>query len=107
MKVIIGNSTYDVKLDGKIIEDKYVGQANYFDKEIKLYDRMNKESKGQSLWHEIVHVILDEMGEEDVNKDEVFVDCLSKHIYAVLTRNNHKALADELGVGFYGKYEGK
>ena len=64
---------------------------------------MGSEKKSQVLWHEIVHAMLDEMGESELSENEKFVDVLAKHIYGVLTRNNHQQIVDELGVGLCGR----
>lgn len=102
MKLMIGNSTYDVGFDPRLIEGRSLGEVDYQHKTITVYDRMADETIGQSLWHEVIHAILDEMQQLELDKDEEFVESLARHIYALLTRNNLAELREEIGVGLCG-----
>lgn len=55
-----------------------------------------KEQKRQTFFHELTHVFLDEIGADEMNSDEGFVEALSKQIYGFFKKNNLQEIYDFL-----------
>lgn len=92
MKIKINNITYQVRFNNKISSDNTLGQTFYQSPDSKLKNIiLIKKRKGweQTLFHEIVHIILAEIIEnkphikrlaERCNNNEYFVNEFSKLI---------------------------
>lgn len=84
------------KLNGKVvkviiddeycIEQKYLGEADFTDKLITLCDKykgkkLSKCQKEKVYFHELIHMILDAMGKEELKYDEEFVESFALKLY--------------------------
>lgn len=97
MKVYIGVSEYNVSLapESEIREQlktdddfDVLGLCNNYSKEILINKDTYPIAKKETLFHELVHAFLDEIGYSTYNNDEVFIDALSKQIMGFFNRNN-------------------
>ena len=99
MKLKFANSQYDLQLlDGKTIAEKlsvaddeecrYFGYCDDMNKTIVLDKETPIPSKKQVLFHEIVHALLSETGDQELSNDERFVDAFSKQLCTFLSQNN-------------------
>lgn len=62
------------------------GQCDYWRREIRVYKRQ-PEAMMQTFLHEVIHVILGSLGENDFNKNEKLVDQMAHIIFDTLDRN--------------------
>ena len=78
----LGAIEYVIK-EVKELDDGYtLGYCSVGIKEIKIADEYNRKKttefgKEQTLYHELVHVILDELGRHELSRDEKFVQSFS------------------------------
>jgi len=100
MKINIGSMKYELVKDSSKPEEECseiaLGSANYLDATITVLSGLDKQVVKQTLWHEIVHVMLNEIGKDKLNNDEGFVDALAKQIYSVLENNNLEKIYKEI-----------
>lgn len=57
-----------------------------------------KQQIAQSFFHECVHAMLDEIGQDELSCNEGFVDSFAKQIYGFLKNNNLEKIYTFLGV---------
>lgn len=67
-----------------------LGEANMWNGYIKLSNRykgsiQSETSKKNTFCHELVHIILDTMGENDLSSNEKFVSCFGSFLCNALT----------------------
>ena len=76
-----------IKLCGvkhEIFEDSMTGNLNLMgrwdemDSKIIVNSKLNKSLKKAVLWHEVVHAVLEGIGESELSNNEDFVDKLAK-----------------------------
>ena len=91
MKINIGSSVHELVLvpdfctdDGGVV----LGEYRPCEARVLVSKNYPAQVKRQTFWHEVVHGFLDEIGLEELMKDEGFVDALSKQIYSFFERNN-------------------
>ena len=79
-KMQVGNKTYSVEVVEAMIEKNLMGRTYYPDKNIKIGLKSNRTGRiynsaeiHDTFWHEVVHAILHDMGEDSLNKNERFV----------------------------------
>ena len=89
MKLKIGKTTYKVSEIATLEPPLVRGRISYRNQTIHIADRAGVPRRKRSvagkyhtLWHEIVHGVLEDMGSAKY-KDEVFVDELAKRIIQV------------------------
>ena len=80
-KFTLGAIEYNVSVVPHI-RNRVMGECCIINKEIEIADTSHsiKSQKGgmeQTLYHEVVHVILDEIGRDDLSSDETFVQSFS------------------------------
>ena len=110
MKVNIGVTEYDIKLVSeeeikKDFQDAYPGSecdvffglTDFPENKVKINNAHNKQMKKQTFWHEVTHAMLDEIGMQELNGDEGFVEALSKQIYGVINSNKLDKIYAYLG----------
>ena len=68
-----------------------------FDEQIQVSLQFPHQIRKVTLWHEVVHAMLDELGLNGLMTDEGFVDALAKQIYGFLEKNDIQKLYDYLG----------
>lgn len=82
MKVCICGLKHEViECEDKFNVDCHLGQIDYKDLVIKINKDMPKESKKETLCHEMVHGMLNHLGYRDLSNDEQFVQALGNAIY--------------------------
>lgn len=64
------------KADGEVVQ----GYCDYKAREIAVHLHGNIEVVRQTLWHEAVHAILQELGRSDLSHNEAFVEGLALSI---------------------------
>lgn len=108
MKVVVGVTEYDLKIvDAEVVKDKadghlssvdaYAGCIEEFEGKISINKCYPAQTKKQTFWHEVVHAMLAEIGEADLNDDEGFVDAFAKQIYGFIQRNKIDKIYEYLG----------
>jgi len=80
-KFKLGAIEYIVKVV-KYIAERVMGECSISKKEILISETHNNNKipelgMEQTLYHEVVHVILDEIGRDDLSLDETFVQSFS------------------------------
>ena len=85
----VGGIEYEVKFVTNECNDSNFGRIEYFTSEVKLQKERNDKpiSRGQltqTFWHEVVHSILDAMGDNERNNNEPFVTCFSSILNEVI-----------------------
>jgi len=86
-KLKIGNLVYKIGALAQESEDDYYGRGFAFNQWIKLSPRISQECKEETLFHEIIHLILEQQGFREESKDEKLISVLSAGIYQVLKDN--------------------
>lgn len=84
----VGGIEYEVKFVTNEFNESNFGRIEYFTSEVKLQRERNDKPISmsqltQTFWHEVVHSILDAMGDEK-NDDERFVTCFSSMLNEVI-----------------------
>lgn len=98
MKVNIGSVQYDLKMKDKIFEDgqRFRGTLEECKWLIEISKEFPKQAREQTFWHEVVHGILYEIGEQELNADEGFVDAFAKQLYMFNKNNNINKIYEKL-----------
>lgn len=84
MKLKVGKRTFDIEIKDKIDEDDDWGKVIYGDKLIQVKN-VNEIENRTTLLHEILHVILKSIGQND--HDENMIDGIAERLYEVLLDN--------------------
>jgi hypothetical protein len=76
----VGSRTYSVEVVEAMIEKNLMGRTYDPDRNIKIGLKSNSTGRvykptevHDTFWHEVVHAILHDMGEDSLNKNERFV----------------------------------
>lgn len=91
-KVTLHGITYTVIFDDRLRDKKdYIGEARLRDLEIRLQKNNDgfatpPQRLEQIFFHELVHVILHHMANEDLKLDEVFVEQFSLLLHQAITK---------------------
>lgn len=98
MKVYIGSMKYDLVLKEtiKYDEQEYRGAIDECSGKLEMATSFPQQIKQQTLWHEVVHGVLIELGRRDLNSDEGFVDAISKQLYTFTEKNDINKLYSKL-----------
>ncbi len=67
--------------------DTVLGMILYAEQKIKIRASLPKELKEQTLIHEIIHGILENLGEHDLNNNERLVQSLAATVYQIIQSN--------------------
>jgi hypothetical protein len=80
-KVKVGDKWYSVEVVEAMKDKDDMGRVHYPEQKIKIGLRNNRtgrkfssESVKETFWHELVHAILEDMGEQRLNNREDFVE---------------------------------
>lgn len=65
-----------------------MGQINYLKNEIYILNSLSPERKEHTLWHEIIHGILDAQGYTEHSDNERLINALATGVQNVLNTNN-------------------
>lgn len=90
MIVTINDVPYTVILDG--MDDDIAGQANPEVCEIKIHKDHSRHQQVRTLYHEIVHIILDQTGHEKLAENEDLVNAIAFGMASVIANNPILAL---------------
>jgi hypothetical protein len=66
-------------------DDECVGFCNFLNQQVCVLSAVSDVQKQQTFCHELVHCILDKMGEEELNDDERFVDLFGSLLHQAWT----------------------
>jgi Zn-dependent peptidase ImmA (M78 family) len=66
-------------------DDEAVGFCNFLNQQILVLSAVSDVQKQQTFCHELVHCILDKMGETDLNDNEQFVDVFGSLLHQAWT----------------------
>lgn len=86
----VGGTTIEVKMVERC-DNNCVGMSFTCSGKIEIADKYNKDdkqsesSKKNTFYHEMLHTILDTMGEDELNNNEKFVSCLSSFLTEAMT----------------------
>jgi Zn-dependent peptidase ImmA (M78 family) len=84
----IGNLVYKIeKIEDKFEESDFYGRSWTKVQKIKLNPNISKEHCEQTLFHEIIHIILDSGHYRDESSNEKIVSYLAQNLYQVLKDN--------------------
>lgn len=103
MNIRIGSVDYNLKhgeISESIKEELNEDVSGYIDEKnavIEISDKLNPNIGLQTLWHEIVHGMLFELGMDELSSDEGFVDSLAKQIFIFHRDNNIGKLYECIG----------
>jgi len=90
MQIKIGPITYEiVAVPGLRSEDdgkKLFGEVKHGSCEIRIESEYSPQQRRQTLWHEILHVVLTQLGRKE-NQDESLVDSLAYAMMRVVEDN--------------------
>lgn len=86
-KIKIGNLTYKINDLTEDTEDDFFGRSYSFQQWIKLSPRLSQECKEETLFHEIIHLLLEQGGHKEASRDEKIVNLLANGLYQVLKDN--------------------
>ena len=87
-KLKIGNLVFRIDKLAEESEDDFFGRSYVFRQYIKLSPKISQVSCEETLFHEIVHIILEQNGFKEEAKDEKLVGIIGNAIYQVLKDNN-------------------
>lgn len=68
-------------------EELKIGEVDYINQEIKIMNDLSNDIKNVTLWHEIIHAILNQLGFED-SENEHLVQSLATGIHQVISDNS-------------------
>jgi hypothetical protein len=76
--------------DGKVT----LGESDIYKNEIRLLDNdtkfeLTQSQKEQTFYHELVHMILDSVGREDLSEDESLVDLISGALHQFIKTSKY------------------
>lgn len=86
-KIKIGNLIYRIEDLSEADEDDYFGRSYCFKQYIKLSKQLTQECKEETLFHELVHLILEQGGFKEESKDEKLTTTIGNGFYQVLKDN--------------------
>lgn len=90
-KVKVGKRWYSVEILEAMANKSEMGKVNFEDRTIKLGRRTHHNVAfdpadiKESFWHELVHAILHDMGEHQLNKRETFVEEFAQRLTQAIT----------------------
>lgn len=96
MKIKIGGSEYKLVIEEELEED-ICGAIDFEVGEIQIKNFELPQYKRQTLWHEIVHGMLDEMGSLTLSNNEEFVEGFGRQLYGFYKNNNIEKIYSALG----------
>lgn len=94
--VKVGGVYYKVEfVDDLLAVSNLMGRADTGQRKIDLQKNSkawdaSESGTEQVFWHEMVHIIFDEIGRHELSKDETLINSFSGLLYAVLKDNNFK-----------------
>lgn len=93
MKIKIGSVDYEVVMDEHLSRGNLIGECDYNNQKISISPSINGDRRESVFWHEIIHAIFEQIGEE---QNEALIDRLSYQIHGVLKANASFSLFDQV-----------
>jgi len=62
-----------------------IGEINYIEQVIRIDSTLSEERKQQTLLHEILHGICEQLGLDEINNDEKAISAISIALHQVMT----------------------
>lgn len=88
-KINILGLTYEIREVEVIDKDcRMFGQIDYINQVIKIDKELTQERKDITLLHEIIHGISEQLGLEELNKDERVVQSLATALHQTLKESD-------------------
>lgn len=84
MIIKINGIDYGICLDEKLEHRSLIGECDYNTQTISLHPKIEGDRRDAVLWHEILHAIFEQIGEE---QNEALIDRLSYSLHGVLKTN--------------------
>ncbi len=87
-KIIYCDNLFDVDKNGR---SSLWGQVDFWDKEIRLYDKLGNDDIVHNLLHEILHAIVSELNIRSIsnsNTEEDDIDMITLALADIFIRNN-------------------
>jgi len=84
MKVRIGSTKYDMEISKELVkidDEDAVGAISDMECKLLLTTAVPVQTRKQSFWHEVVHGIFFELGNDELAYNEGIVDGISKLLY--------------------------
>ena len=100
MKINIGNSVHEIKLVDEMRTpegDLVLGEYRPFEEAILVSKNFPTQVKRQTLWHEVVHGMFDEIGVDELQASEGLIDALAKQLYGFFSKNDIEKIYSFLG----------
>lgn len=76
----IGGVVHDIIEDEMLYDNNAMGRWDEIKSRIIIRKTMNKDLKKNVLWHEVIHCVLEAIGESELGRNEDFVDKLAKEL---------------------------
>lgn len=94
MNLQVNGIDYKIKIDEKLEYRGLIGECDYNTQTISLAPKIDGDRRDAVLWHEILHAIFEQIGEE---QNEALIDRLSYSIHGVLKTNANFSIFITLG----------
>ena len=83
----VGNKRYSIEVIETMLRQRIMGTIDYDNRTIRLGRKSNVTGRtytqammSETFWHELTHAILNDMGEDALNKNEKFVTGFSHRL---------------------------
>jgi hypothetical protein len=83
----VGNKRYSIEIIETMLRQRIMGTIDYDKQTIKIGRRSNVTGRSytqtmmsETFWHELVHAILNDLGEHALNKNEKFVTAFANRL---------------------------
>ena len=100
MKINIGNSVHEIKLVDELKTeegDLVLGEYRPFEEAILVSKNFPTQVKRQTLWHEVMHGMSDEIRADELQTKHVTIDALAKQLYGFFSKNDIEKIYSFLG----------
>lgn len=74
-------------IDNLLANESVYGEINYYKQIIRIDNSINNDRKNRTLFHEIIHGIMESLGYIDITYDEEKIQNISNALYLLLESN--------------------
>jgi hypothetical protein len=98
MNIRIGSTKYELLRPQNVIigDGVYLGAIDRDAGELEIKSSIKPQAAKQTFWHEVMHGMMHEMGEEELCHDEQFIESLSRLLYAFHEDNKLEKIYEKL-----------
>jgi hypothetical protein len=96
-RIRVGARQYSIDIVETMLRKRDMGRIHYDQQRIELGKTSNVTGRRfapvtmqENFWHEIVHAILDDMGRDNLNRDEKFVQDFAERLTQVINSARFK-----------------